>query len=34
VIFPDIGLHGTELFNSSYKEQFLQALLDFVGKLG
>jgi hypothetical protein len=33
VIYPDTGLHGTDLFNSSFRDQFLQALLDFVEKL-
>jgi hypothetical protein len=30
IIYPDIGLHGTELFQSKYGDQFLQTLIDFV----
>ncbi|MGD0173396.1 MAG: hypothetical protein ABSC61_03015 [Anaerolineales bacterium] len=33
VIYPGIGMHGTDIFNSSYGDKFLQTLLDFVGKL-
>jgi hypothetical protein len=33
VIYPGTGMHGTELFYSTEKEQFLQKLVDFVSKL-
>ena len=33
VIYPDIAAHGTDLFGSMVKDQFLKDLLDFVNKI-
>ena len=33
VLYPDIAAHGTDLFGSMVKEQFLKDLLDFVNKI-
>jgi hypothetical protein len=33
VLYKDTGVHGTELFYSTYKDQFLQTLVDFVNSL-
>jgi hypothetical protein len=33
VLFPDNGIHGTQLFYSSDREVFLKLLIDFVNKL-
>jgi len=32
-IYPEIGSHGTDLFYSTVKDQFLNALLDFVNAI-
>ena len=33
LLFPGTSVHGTELFSSTFKDQFLQALLDFMNNL-
>jgi hypothetical protein len=33
LLFPGISVHGTQLFYSTFKVQFLQALVDFVNNL-
>jgi hypothetical protein len=33
LLFPGISVHGTQLFYSTFKDQFLKALLDFVNNL-